>query len=78
MKKNEASINIHEPGNTVWRETDNHRGKSHQHIKEWEVFLIKTKKKLQKKRFMNTETKLKKQYLAIKMVIYNYLIYKIH
>jgi RHS repeat-associated protein len=33
-KFNEAGINIHEPGNTVWRETDNHRGKSHQHIKE--------------------------------------------
>ena len=35
---NEAGINIHEPGNTVWREKGNHRAKSHQHIKEWDNY----------------------------------------
>ncbi len=59
-KFNEASINIHEPGNTVWRETDNHRGKSHQHIKEWEVFFNKNEEEITKEKIYEYRDKVEK------------------
>ena len=54
-KFEEAGINIDEPGNVVWRKTEEHRKNNHNITKEWEDFFEKNKKSTAEQIYKNRD-----------------------